>query len=146
MQIVEFLIPLLDDKFPLIRSISCWTLSRFSKYIVQVWLSFCSISCFSAASVFASVWCTVVACLIHTHTHTEADFLFLVSCWYCLSEFHSVSGICSWPLSTYILFNLRKVATKKDFNNLTRSLWVFYGEYWILTSGSKRLLVQLLQH
>ncbi|KAJ9189516.1 hypothetical protein P3X46_000799 [Hevea brasiliensis] len=34
-QIVEFLIPLLDDKFPLIRSISCWTLSRFSKYIVQ---------------------------------------------------------------------------------------------------------------
>ncbi|KAJ4829550.1 Transportin-1 [Turnera subulata] len=34
-QIVDFLIPLLDDKFPLIRSISCWTLSRFSKYIVQ---------------------------------------------------------------------------------------------------------------
>ncbi|CAK7329452.1 unnamed protein product [Dovyalis caffra] len=34
-QIVEFLIPLLDDKFPLIRSISCWTVSRFSKYIVQ---------------------------------------------------------------------------------------------------------------
>ncbi|CAK9134566.1 unnamed protein product [Ilex paraguariensis] len=35
-EIVTFLIPLLDDKFPLIRSISCWTLSRFSKYIVQV--------------------------------------------------------------------------------------------------------------
>ncbi|CAI0468897.1 unnamed protein product [Linum tenue] len=34
-QMVEFLIPLLDDNFPLIRSISCWTLSRFSKYIVQ---------------------------------------------------------------------------------------------------------------
>ncbi|XP_051114674.1 transportin-1 isoform X2 [Andrographis paniculata] len=34
-QIIEFLIPLLDDKFPLIRSISCWTLSRFSRYIVQ---------------------------------------------------------------------------------------------------------------
>ncbi|KAL0373186.1 UNVERIFIED_CONTAM: Transportin-1, partial [Sesamum calycinum] len=34
-QIIAFLIPLLDDKFPLIRSISCWTLSRFSKYIVQ---------------------------------------------------------------------------------------------------------------
>ncbi|XP_022970935.1 transportin-1-like [Cucurbita maxima] len=34
-QIVTFLIPLLDDKFPLIRSISCWTLSRFSKFIVQ---------------------------------------------------------------------------------------------------------------
>ncbi|KAL3514972.1 hypothetical protein ACH5RR_021874 [Cinchona calisaya] len=33
--IVAFLIPLLDDKFPLIRSISCWTLSRFSKYIVH---------------------------------------------------------------------------------------------------------------
>ncbi|KAL3539108.1 hypothetical protein ACH5RR_002474 [Cinchona calisaya] len=34
-EIVVFLIPLLDDKFPLIRSISCWTLSRFSKYIVH---------------------------------------------------------------------------------------------------------------
>ncbi|XP_059314432.1 transportin-1 [Lycium ferocissimum] len=34
-EIVSFLMPLLDDKFPLIRSISCWTLSRFSKYIVQ---------------------------------------------------------------------------------------------------------------
>ncbi|KAL3350971.1 hypothetical protein AABB24_023393 [Solanum stoloniferum] len=34
-EIISFLIPLLDDKFPLIRSISCWTLSRFSKYIVQ---------------------------------------------------------------------------------------------------------------
>lgn len=34
-QIVSFLLPLLDDKFPLIRSISCWTLSRFSKYIVK---------------------------------------------------------------------------------------------------------------
>ncbi|KAK7280593.1 hypothetical protein RJT34_25658 [Clitoria ternatea] len=35
LQIVAFLIPLLDDKFPLIRSISCWTLSRFSKFIIQ---------------------------------------------------------------------------------------------------------------
>ncbi|KAG4918631.1 hypothetical protein JHK85_056912 [Glycine max] len=35
LEIVAFLIPLLDDKFPLIRSISCWTLSRFSKFIVQ---------------------------------------------------------------------------------------------------------------
>ncbi|KAA8546130.1 hypothetical protein F0562_020976 [Nyssa sinensis] len=34
-EIVAFLIPLLDDKFPLIQSISCWTLSRFSKFIVQ---------------------------------------------------------------------------------------------------------------
>ncbi|XP_022985794.1 transportin-1-like [Cucurbita maxima] len=34
-EIITFLIPLLDDKFPLIRSISCWTLSRFSKFIVQ---------------------------------------------------------------------------------------------------------------
>ncbi|KAF8377772.1 hypothetical protein HHK36_031157 [Tetracentron sinense] len=34
-QIVVFLIPLLDDKFPLIRSITCWTISRFSKFIVQ---------------------------------------------------------------------------------------------------------------
>ncbi|KAK9150951.1 hypothetical protein Syun_009260 [Stephania yunnanensis] len=34
-EIVSFLIPLLDDKFPLIRSITCWTLSRYSKFIVQ---------------------------------------------------------------------------------------------------------------
>ncbi|XP_038972987.1 transportin-1-like isoform X2 [Phoenix dactylifera] len=34
-EIIAFLIPLLDDKFPLIRSITCWTLSRFSKYIIQ---------------------------------------------------------------------------------------------------------------
>ncbi|KAL8543780.1 hypothetical protein ACS0TY_004364 [Phlomoides rotata] len=34
-EIIAFLIPLLDDKFPLIRSISCWTLSRFSKYIIK---------------------------------------------------------------------------------------------------------------
>ncbi|URD95428.1 hypothetical protein MUK42_30808 [Musa troglodytarum] len=34
-EIVTFLIPLLDDKFPLIRSITCWTLSRFSKFIIQ---------------------------------------------------------------------------------------------------------------
>ncbi|KAI3916107.1 hypothetical protein MKW98_004548, partial [Papaver atlanticum] len=32
---VSFLIPLLDDKFPLIRSITCWTLSRYSKFVVQ---------------------------------------------------------------------------------------------------------------
>ncbi|CAN6438976.1 unnamed protein product [Victoria cruziana] len=34
-EIVAFLTPLLDDKFPLIRSITCWTLSRFSKWLVQ---------------------------------------------------------------------------------------------------------------
>ncbi|WOL18764.1 transportin-1 [Canna indica] len=34
-EIVSFLIPLLDDKFPLIRSITCWTISRFSKFIIQ---------------------------------------------------------------------------------------------------------------
>ncbi|XP_074589452.1 transportin-1-like [Curcuma longa] len=34
-EIVKFLIPLFDDKFPLIRSITCWTLSRFSKFIIQ---------------------------------------------------------------------------------------------------------------
>ncbi|XP_021283594.1 transportin-1-like isoform X1 [Herrania umbratica] len=34
-EIVEFLLPLLDNKFPLLRSITCWTLSRFSKFIVQ---------------------------------------------------------------------------------------------------------------
>ncbi|XP_068659068.1 transportin-1-like [Aristolochia californica] len=34
-EIVAFLIPLLDDKFPLIRSITCWTISRYSKFIVE---------------------------------------------------------------------------------------------------------------
>ncbi|KAL6211175.1 hypothetical protein ACLB2K_016402 [Fragaria x ananassa] len=34
-EITAYLIPLLDDKFPLIRSISCWTLSRFSKFILE---------------------------------------------------------------------------------------------------------------
>ncbi|KAI3916084.1 hypothetical protein MKW98_004525 [Papaver atlanticum] len=34
-ELVSFLIPLLDDKFPLIRSITCWTLSRYSKFVVQ---------------------------------------------------------------------------------------------------------------
>ncbi|KAF8112704.1 hypothetical protein N665_0062s0053 [Sinapis alba] len=34
-EIVAFILPLLDDKFPLIRSISCWTLSRFGKYLIQ---------------------------------------------------------------------------------------------------------------
>lgn len=34
-EIVTFLLPLLEDKFPLIRSITCWTISRFSKFIVQ---------------------------------------------------------------------------------------------------------------
>ena len=47
MQMVEFLIPLLDDKFPLIRSISCWTVSRFSKYIVQVQFIFVKAAVFS---------------------------------------------------------------------------------------------------
>ncbi|CAA6660469.1 unnamed protein product [Spirodela intermedia] len=36
--IIAFLIPLLDDKFPLIRSITCWTLSRYSKFIVQEYI------------------------------------------------------------------------------------------------------------
>eukprot|EP00245_Coleochaete_scutata_P005591 TRINITY_DN19250_c0_g1_i1.p1 TRINITY_DN19250_c0_g1~~TRINITY_DN19250_c0_g1_i1.p1 ORF type:complete len:894 (-),score=159.66 TRINITY_DN19250_c0_g1_i1:1054-3735(-) len=34
-QVVAFLLPLLDDKRPLVRSITCWTLSRYSKWIVQ---------------------------------------------------------------------------------------------------------------
>ncbi|XP_042509641.1 transportin-1-like isoform X2 [Macadamia integrifolia] len=34
-EMVAFLIPLLDDKFPLIRSITCWTLSRYSRFVVQ---------------------------------------------------------------------------------------------------------------
>ncbi|KAG9444187.1 hypothetical protein H6P81_015527 [Aristolochia fimbriata] len=34
-EIVSFLIPLLDDKFPLIRSITCWTISRYSKFVVE---------------------------------------------------------------------------------------------------------------
>ncbi|KAK1367875.1 hypothetical protein POM88_033967 [Heracleum sosnowskyi] len=34
-QIVALLVPLLDDKFPLVRSISCWALSCFIKFIVK---------------------------------------------------------------------------------------------------------------
>ncbi|GLJ54534.1 hypothetical protein SUGI_1171160 [Cryptomeria japonica] len=34
-EMVSFLVPLLDDKYPLVRSITCWTLSRYSKWIVQ---------------------------------------------------------------------------------------------------------------
>lgn len=34
-QIMAFLLPLLEDKYPLVRSITCWTLSRYSKWIVQ---------------------------------------------------------------------------------------------------------------
>ncbi len=36
MQIVAFFVPLLEDKRPLVQSITCWTLSRYSKWIVQV--------------------------------------------------------------------------------------------------------------
>ena len=32
-EIVTFIIPFLDDKFPLIQSISCWMLSRFSRFV-----------------------------------------------------------------------------------------------------------------
>eukprot|EP00897_Mesotaenium_endlicherianum_P000797 jgi/Mesen1/10718/ME000090S10178 len=34
-QIVAYLVPLLGDQRPLVRSITCWTLSRYSKWIVQ---------------------------------------------------------------------------------------------------------------
>ncbi|KAH8942177.1 hypothetical protein BDL97_14G084900 [Sphagnum fallax] len=34
-QIVAFFVPLLEDKRPLVQSITCWTLSRYSKWIVQ---------------------------------------------------------------------------------------------------------------
>ncbi|GBG76318.1 hypothetical protein CBR_g22065 [Chara braunii] len=34
-QIVNCLLPLLEDPRPLVRSITCWTLSRYSKYVVQ---------------------------------------------------------------------------------------------------------------
>lgn len=35
-QIVTYLISFMEDSRPLVRSISCWTLSRYSKWIVQV--------------------------------------------------------------------------------------------------------------
>jgi transportin-1 len=35
-QIVAYLVPFMEDGRPLVRSISCWTLSRYSKWIVQV--------------------------------------------------------------------------------------------------------------
>eukprot|EP00850_Spirogloea_muscicola_P005565 SM000025S08460 [mRNA] locus=s25:911945:919476:+ [translate_table: standard] len=34
-QLVTFLLPLLEDKHPLVRSITCWTLSRYAKFIIQ---------------------------------------------------------------------------------------------------------------
>ncbi|XP_024516729.1 transportin-1 isoform X2 [Selaginella moellendorffii] len=34
-QMIAFLTPLLEDKHPLVRGITCWTLSRYSKWIVQ---------------------------------------------------------------------------------------------------------------
>ncbi|XP_010489305.1 PREDICTED: transportin-1-like [Camelina sativa] len=34
-EIVAILLPLLDDKYPLIRSISCWTLSQFGTYVFK---------------------------------------------------------------------------------------------------------------
>jgi len=34
-QLVQFLIPMLEDPRPLVRSITCWSLSRFSKWLVK---------------------------------------------------------------------------------------------------------------
>ncbi|KAJ7531194.1 hypothetical protein O6H91_14G035800 [Diphasiastrum complanatum] len=34
-QIIAFLVPMLEEKRSLVRSITCWTLSRYSKWIVQ---------------------------------------------------------------------------------------------------------------
>lgn len=36
LQMVSFLLPVLEDKQPLVRSSSCWTLSRYSRWLVQV--------------------------------------------------------------------------------------------------------------
>ena len=35
-QLIEFLVPSLDDARPMVRSIACWTLSRFSRWVVQM--------------------------------------------------------------------------------------------------------------
>ena len=35
-QMVAFLLPLLDDPRPLVRSISCWTLSRYARWLSEV--------------------------------------------------------------------------------------------------------------
>jgi len=34
-QLVKFLVPLLDDPRPLVRSITCWSLSRFSQWLLE---------------------------------------------------------------------------------------------------------------
>jgi transportin-1 len=34
-EIVAFRVPLLNDKLPLVRRITCWTLPRYNKWIVQ---------------------------------------------------------------------------------------------------------------
>jgi hypothetical protein len=36
LQMVLFLLPMLEDKQPLVRSITCWTLSRYSRWVLQV--------------------------------------------------------------------------------------------------------------
>lgn len=37
MQIVTYLLSFLEDVRPIVRSLSCWTLERYSKWIVQVY-------------------------------------------------------------------------------------------------------------
>lgn len=85
LQIIAFLIPLLDDKFPLIRSITCWTLSRFSKYIVQV-----------------NINCTRKHCLINTAflllficDAQESCLSMPLSClFYLFDAYHRISLFC----------------------------------------------------
>ena len=40
----------------------------------------------------------------------------------------------------------RELVIKMDMNNLIKFSWDCFEEYWIPTSGCRRLLVQLLQH
>ena len=35
-QLIDFLVPSLDDPRPMVRSTTCWTLSRFSRWVVQL--------------------------------------------------------------------------------------------------------------
>jgi hypothetical protein len=138
MQMVGFLIPLLDDKFPLIRSISCWTISRFSKYVVQVLSIFVKSTFFfwKQVCLLPGYSLNLVASLIVIRTNHSLVLHYLQ-----FSLFDS--GLFTWRFFSYLS---RKVATRKATNNLMKFLWVFYEEYWILTSVCKRLLAQLLQH
>ena len=138
MQIVAFLIPLLDDKFPLIRSITCWTLSRYSKFIIQVIghsppdviLIPAILGFHQKLILFKSCFRNVELAFMH-HLSERVIFCILIYAILVLSS-------CSF-------LQRRALIIQMDANNSIRFSWDCSEGYWILTKESKRLLVQHLQ-